>query len=86
MFEKIKEIFKTKDNKPLTITAILGQDSCSRLLIEFGDNELMTTEKLLILKVDRSGGLSLFTSENLSTIETVGVLRLAEGMVKDEDC
>lgn len=81
----VKELFniKSKDGRPLTVTAVLGQDSCSRLLSDFADYHLSGSEKLLIIKIDVNGDIDCFSSENMSAIECVGCTSVAHDLFLD---
>ncbi len=80
VFDRIRERFKSKDGRPVTITGILGRDDCSRLLSRFSDNNLSSCESLVIVWRG-AGGLHVETSQNLGAVEAVGLLTIASGLV-----
>lgn len=85
MFDRIKKLFKSSDRKPTTVSFVLGRDDCSRLLIQFSENDLETSEKIMILKIAQDGSVYVFSSQNMSGIECLGLLSIAQGMVSSED-
>lgn len=81
-FDSLKKIINIngKDDRPLTITAVLGKDSCSRLLSDFADDHLDDCEKLMIIKYSNYS-VDVFTSDNMSDVESIGLVKVVESML-----
>ncbi len=80
MLDKLKQLFKSRDNKPLTISIILNRDSCSRLLSHYAEHEMSDCESLVIISKS-SNGVTVRTTENLDAIEALGLLQIASSLL-----
>lgn len=85
MFERLKRLFLSEDEKPVMLGFVLARDTCSRLLSDFNDHDLADCEKLILIKLSESGAIETFSSENTSVVEAIGLLRLAEEIIR-RDC
>lgn len=81
MLEKLKKLFKSKDNKPVMVSFILARDSCSRLLTDFGEKDLEGCKSLVILW-ESEDGVEVRASENICPTQVLGLLVMAQRMVE----
>jgi len=81
MFEGLKDLFKTKDNKPLTISAILGQDDCSRVLIRFSEHNLKNSRGLVIISLNLVGSIDVHSSQNFDNLQAAGLVSHALNLI-----
>lgn len=79
-----KKILIGKDTKPITVTALLAKDACSRLLAEYSEKDLKTCNTLVIVWQTVDGDIFVQSSENLDGISAIGLLSVAQGMIKND--
>lgn len=78
---KLKRLLQGDDGLPTTISMVLARDDCSRLLAHFAETDLKRCSKL-VLVWQNGAGITVESSDSVSQIEALGMLRLAVGMVE----
>jgi len=82
---KLKELWHrlrhSEDNKPVTVTAVLMRDDCSRLLGEFSEAHLGGCRQLVIISRSEDGGISVETSDSLDEITALGLMGIATSLL-----
>ncbi len=81
LLEKLKRLFNSEDDKPVTVSFLLGRDCCSRLLADFSEDALHDAEQLVIVWRARDGSLGMCTSSNLDELTAAGMLSAAQQVV-----
>lgn len=76
--------FRSRDNKPVTISLLLGRDSASRLVMDFSEHRLPQAQGVMILWLSENGSVNVETSENLTSLESLGLLGMAQGLLQGE--
>ena len=85
LIEKIRRIFNSADDKPVTLSAVLMRDDASRLLGDFNEEYLDDCRQLLIVWVDNEGAVGVVSSNSTDGLTAAGMLSIAAGMVNGDE-
>ena len=80
-----RRLMNSEDDKPVTVTAILMRDSCSRLLGQFSDNNLEECRELLLIWREKSGLVHVAISDSTDILVGRSLIGIAGEMIAENE-
>lgn len=81
LFQRLRRLLTSRDDKPVKVSFILENDDCSRLLARFNETDLETCRYLLLVWQDSQGDVQVLSSENCDVVHVVGLLEVGKVLV-----